>query len=224
MRVIVREERPQPGALLRITDIDGLRVTAFVPNTSLGWLADLKLRHLRRGRCEDCVRAGEDSGMANFPLHDFAQHQIWCASVALASDLTAWTETLALTGHEATSTPAAGSQADGVVPARWRLAALKHSYLAACCRLGAGPESRTADMIRDLLVVARDAPARSSIELSQVAADLGIGRIDGAPLGPPLALMTVPARDSQELTEAWISLAGTVLIRCTLPDVQAPAG
>jgi hypothetical protein len=106
-------------------------------------------------------------------------------------------------------------------PARWRLAALKHSYLAACCYLGAVPESRTAVMIRDLLVGARDAPARSSIELSQIAADLGIGRIDGAPLGPPLALMTVPARDSEGLAEAWISLAGTVLVRWPLPDVPA---
>ena len=110
-------------------------------------------------------------------------------------------------------------------PARWRLAALKHSYLAAClaacCYLGAVPESRTAVMIRDLLVGARDAPARSSIELSRIAADLGIGRIDGAPLGPPLALMTVPARDSEGLAEAWISLAGTVLVRWPLPDVPA---
>ena len=81
------------------------------------------------------------------------------------------------------------------------------------------PESRIADTIRDLLVSARDAPARSSIELSQIAADLSIGRTDGAPLGPPLALMTVPARDSEGLVDAWISLAGTVLVRWPLPDV-----
>jgi len=34
-------------------------------------------------------------------LHDFVQNQIWCAIVALALELTAWTQTLALTGHEA---------------------------------------------------------------------------------------------------------------------------
>ena len=43
----------------------------------------------------------DNTGLANLPLHDFAQNQIWCAIVALASDLTAWTQTLALTGHEA---------------------------------------------------------------------------------------------------------------------------
>ncbi len=45
MRVIVRKERPHPGAQLRLTDIDGLRVTAFATNTARGQLADLELRH-----------------------------------------------------------------------------------------------------------------------------------------------------------------------------------
>lgn len=101
MRLIVRKERPHPGAQLRITDVDGLRVTAFVTNTTRGQLADLELRHRRRARCEDRIRCAKDTGLANLPLHDFAQNQIWCAIVALASDLIAWTQTLALTGHEA---------------------------------------------------------------------------------------------------------------------------
>lgn len=33
MRVIARKERPHPGAQLRITDIDGMQVTAFATNT-----------------------------------------------------------------------------------------------------------------------------------------------------------------------------------------------
>jgi hypothetical protein len=36
MRVIVRKERPHPGAQLRITDVDGHRVTAFATNTRTG--------------------------------------------------------------------------------------------------------------------------------------------------------------------------------------------
>jgi Transposase DDE domain group 1 len=100
MRLIVRKERPHPGAQLRITDIDGLRVTAFVTNTTRGQLADLELRHRRRARAEDRIRATKDTGLANLPLHDFAQNQIWCAIVALACDLTAWMQTLALTGHD----------------------------------------------------------------------------------------------------------------------------
>jgi hypothetical protein len=101
MRLIVRKERPHPGAQLRIIDVDGMRITAFVTNTVRGQLADLELRHRRRARAEDRIRCAKDTGLANLPLHDFAQNQIWCALVALACDLTAWMQTLALTGHEA---------------------------------------------------------------------------------------------------------------------------
>ena len=101
MRLIVRKERPHPGAQLRITDVDGMRITAFVTNTTKGQLADLELRHRRRARAEDRIRCAKDTGLANLPLHDFAQNEIWCAIVALAADLTAWMQTLALAGHEA---------------------------------------------------------------------------------------------------------------------------
>ncbi len=78
MRLIVRKERPHPGAQLRITDVDGHRLTAFVTNSTTGQLADLKLRH-RRARAEDRIRCAKDTGLTNLPLHDFAQNQIWCA-------------------------------------------------------------------------------------------------------------------------------------------------
>ncbi len=101
MRLIVRKERPHPGAQLRITDYDGHRITAFVTNSTRGQLADLELRHRRRARAEDRIRCAKDSGLANLPLHDFTQNQIWCAIVALAGDLVAWMQTLALNGHAA---------------------------------------------------------------------------------------------------------------------------
>jgi hypothetical protein len=47
------------------------------------------------------IRAAKDSGLANLPLHDFTSNQIRCAVVALAGDLIAWMQTLALTGHMA---------------------------------------------------------------------------------------------------------------------------
>ena len=34
VRLIVRKERPHPGAQLRITDLDGHRITGFVTNTT----------------------------------------------------------------------------------------------------------------------------------------------------------------------------------------------
>ena len=101
MRVIARKERPHPGAQLRITDVDGLRVTAFATNTTRGQLPVLELRHRRRARAEDRIRAAKDTGLTNLPLHDFDQNQIWCAIVALACELTAWMQTLALPGHPA---------------------------------------------------------------------------------------------------------------------------
>jgi hypothetical protein len=101
MRLIVRKERPHPGAQLRITDVDGMRITAFVTNTGRGQLADLELRHRRRARAEDRIRCAKDTDPANLPLHDFTQNEIWCAVVALAADLTAWMQTLALARHEA---------------------------------------------------------------------------------------------------------------------------
>ena len=96
MRVIIRKERPHPGAQLTITDVDGHRITAFATNTTRGQLADLELRHRRRARCEDRIRLAKDTGLTNLPLYSFAQNQIWCAIVALAVELTAWMQLLAL--------------------------------------------------------------------------------------------------------------------------------
>jgi hypothetical protein len=95
MRVILRKERPHPGAQLRLTDIDGNRITAFATNTPRGQLADLELRHRRRARCEDRIRTAKDTGLRNMPLHDFDQNRIWLAIVALAVELTAWLQMLA---------------------------------------------------------------------------------------------------------------------------------
>ena len=46
-------------------------------------------------------RIAKDTGLTNLLLHSFAANQIWWALVALAMDLTAWMQTLALTGHHA---------------------------------------------------------------------------------------------------------------------------
>jgi hypothetical protein len=98
MRVIVRRERPHPGAQLRFTDINGHRFTAFATDARTGQLADLELRHRRRARCEDRIRCAKDTGLRNLPLHGFAQNQLWCELVAMASELTAWMQMLALEG------------------------------------------------------------------------------------------------------------------------------
>ena len=50
MRVIIRKERPHPGAQLRFSDIDGRRFTCFATSTKGRQLADLELRHRRQAR------------------------------------------------------------------------------------------------------------------------------------------------------------------------------
>jgi Transposase DDE domain group 1 len=97
-RLILRKERPHPGAQLHFTDTDGLRVTGLLTNTTGGQLADLELRHRRHARVEDRIRAAKDTGLRNLPFHNAAQNAIWLEICALAQDLIAWTQRLALTG------------------------------------------------------------------------------------------------------------------------------
>jgi hypothetical protein len=104
LRVIARKERPHPGAQLRFTDHDGLRLTAFATNTTnatAGQLPDLELRHRRRARCEDRIRTAKDTGLTNLPLHGFDANRIWIEIVCLACELIAWLQMLALPDHDA---------------------------------------------------------------------------------------------------------------------------
>jgi hypothetical protein len=102
MRVIARRERPHPGAQLRLTDHDGWRITCFATNTrGPGWTLDtLEVRHRQRARAEDRIRCAKDTGMRNLPFHGYNHNQIWLEIVALATDLLAWTQTLAFGDHE----------------------------------------------------------------------------------------------------------------------------
>lgn len=105
MRVIARKENPHPGAQLRFDDVDGKRITAFATNTPAGGkgtqLPALELRHRRRARCEDRIRVSKDTGLRAMPLKGYNQNRIWCAVVALAGELLAWMQMLALHSHPA---------------------------------------------------------------------------------------------------------------------------
>ena len=101
MRFIARNERPHPGAQRRITDADGMQVTAFATDCVRGQLPDLELRHRRRAHAEDRIHCAKDTGLRNLPLHSLTQNQIWCAIVTLAAELTAWMQLLALSSTNA---------------------------------------------------------------------------------------------------------------------------
>jgi len=104
-RLILRRERPHPGAQLRITDLDGHRIVGMLTNTQGGQLPDLELRHRRHARVEDRIRNAKDTGVRNLPFHNLAQNRVWLAITALAQDLLAWTQRLALTGPAASYEP-----------------------------------------------------------------------------------------------------------------------
>ncbi len=108
MRVIVRRERPHPGAQLSIfEEVDGWRYQAFVTNTPTGQLAFLEARHRAHARVEDRIRHAKDTGLGRFPSRDFAINTAWLSAVAIAADLTAWLRLLALSGPLAKAEPKA---------------------------------------------------------------------------------------------------------------------
>jgi hypothetical protein len=100
MRVVVRRERPHPGAHLSLfEEADGWRYQAFVTNTTTGQLAFLEARRRAHARVEDPIRHAKDTGLGRFPSREFKINRAWLALTAIAADLVAWTRLLALTGN-----------------------------------------------------------------------------------------------------------------------------
>src|SRR3977135_2330579 len=74
-RVIIRRERPHPGAQLRFTDTDGHRFTAFITDTTGGQLADLEVHHRSHARVEDRIRCGTATGLTSL-YYVFTGHSV----------------------------------------------------------------------------------------------------------------------------------------------------
>ena len=70
-RVIVRRERPHPGAQLSFTDHDGHRFQAILTDQPDDDIARLERRHRARARVEDQIRNDKDTGLRNLPFRDF---------------------------------------------------------------------------------------------------------------------------------------------------------
>ncbi len=105
-RVIVRRERPHPGAQLdAFEERDGWRYTAFATDTPAGQLAHLDARHRAHARVEDRIRCAKDTGLNHFPSRTFAINAAWLTVVMLAVDLIVWTQHLLLHGHLARAEP-----------------------------------------------------------------------------------------------------------------------
>jgi hypothetical protein len=104
-RVIVRRERPHPGAQLSFTDHDGHRFRAILTDQPDPEIAALERQHRARARVEDRIRAAKDCGLTNLPFRDFDANAVWLELVLVAQDLLYMTQTLALTGELARCEP-----------------------------------------------------------------------------------------------------------------------
>jgi len=98
-RLVLRKERPHPGAQLTFTDVDGHRVTAILTNTPAhgpavvpGQAAGLELRHRQHARVEDRIREAKATGLRNFPCRAFNENAAWLEVVLTAVDLVCWTK------------------------------------------------------------------------------------------------------------------------------------
>ncbi len=157
-RIIVRRERPHPGAQLSLFDRDeGMRHQVFLTDTPYGEgsLQHLEVRHRGHARVEDRIRCGKTTGLGRFPSRHFAVNQAWLELALTATDLLAWTQTLLLEGELATAEPkklryrilhAAARITRGGRRIRLRIAAnwpWRHELASAFARLTALPRPAT---------------------------------------------------------------------------------
>ena len=104
-RLIVRRERPHPGAQLSFTDHDGYRFQAILTDQPDQDIAVIERRHRQRARVEDRIRDDKDTGLSKFPFKEFQLNQVWLEIVTLAHDLIVWTQALLLDGELAKAEP-----------------------------------------------------------------------------------------------------------------------
>jgi hypothetical protein len=104
-RLIVRRERPHPGAQLRFTDCDGHRYTCFITDQEGKEIAQLEQRHRLHARVEDRIQESQELGLGRLPFQALAPNRAWFELALLAQDLLAWLRLLALDGELALAKP-----------------------------------------------------------------------------------------------------------------------
>ena len=104
-RLIVRRERPHPGAQLSFTDHDGYRFQAILTDQIDSDIAVIECRHRQHAHVEDRIRDDKDTGLSKFPFKEFALNEVWSQIVMLAHDLIVWTQALLLDGELAKAEP-----------------------------------------------------------------------------------------------------------------------
>ena len=105
-RLIVRRERPHPGAQLSLFDtIEGMRHTAFITNQHSADVAALELQQRQRARAENVIRDAKAAGLANLPFDDIVNNDVWMQLCFCANDLLGWAQRIGCTGQLRRATP-----------------------------------------------------------------------------------------------------------------------
>jgi hypothetical protein len=105
-RLIVRRERPHPGAQLSLFDtIEGFRHTAFITNQTSFDVAGLELQQRQRARAENVIRDTKACGLANLPFDDIVNNEVWMNLCFAANDLLGWAQRIGCTGQLRRATP-----------------------------------------------------------------------------------------------------------------------
>lgn len=97
-RLIVRKERPHPGAQLRFTDPEGHRFQCFITDQDDKEIPLLERRHRYHARVEDRIQESQELGLGRLPFQTLQANRAWFEVALLAQDLLAWLRQLALTG------------------------------------------------------------------------------------------------------------------------------
>ena len=105
-RLIVRRERPHPGAQLTLFDtIEGFRHTAFITNQTSYNVAALELQQRQRARAENVIRDAKACGLANLPFDDIVNNEAWMNLCFAANDLLGWAQRIGCVGQLRRATP-----------------------------------------------------------------------------------------------------------------------
>jgi hypothetical protein len=105
-RLIVRRERPHPGAQLSLFDtIEGFRHTAFITNQTSNDVAALELQQRQRARAENVIRDTKACGLANLPFDCVVNNEVWMNLCFAANDLLGWAQRIGCVGQLRRATP-----------------------------------------------------------------------------------------------------------------------
>lgn len=104
-RLIVRRERPHPGAQLSFSDHDGHRFQCLITDQASEDLAGLEQRHRQHAEVEDRVKTLKATGASHLPFHAFAANAAWLELALAAHDITVWTQQLCLDGEHRVCEP-----------------------------------------------------------------------------------------------------------------------